>query len=138
MLLLIGISMAHRRYPISPGDLQEREVRSSALSLAAVARDLRSRALFDGIAQQLVVNLPQNSYRVAAATREFTCRGCEIHFRRRRRGGRSRYQEILFFPNGSGLGGEIVLADGEQCYFLSYSLGSLSPARSKSRAATDS
>jgi general secretion pathway protein H len=68
VLLLIGVSMAIVAPNIAKG-LQDREVRVSALSLAAVARDLRSQALFDGVPQQLVVNLPQNSYLVRA-TRE--------------------------------------------------------------------
>ncbi len=64
VLLLIGVSMLIVLPNIARG-LQEREVRTSALGLAAAARNLRSRALFDGEPQQLVVNLPQNSYRVA-------------------------------------------------------------------------
>ncbi|MGH7816796.1 MAG: pilus assembly FimT family protein, partial [Candidatus Binatia bacterium] len=68
VMLLIGISLAIVAPNIAKG-LQDREVRGAALSLAAVARDLRSRALFDGIPQQLVVNLPGSSYLVAR-TRE--------------------------------------------------------------------
>ena len=64
VLLLIGVSLAIVLPNIGRG-LQEREVRRSALGLAAAARDLRSRALFDGVPQQLVVNLPQSSYLVA-------------------------------------------------------------------------
>src|SRR6476646_5720375 len=63
VLLLIGVSLAIVLPNIDKG-LQDRAVRGSALGLAAVARDLRSRALFDGVAQQLIVNLPQNSYLV--------------------------------------------------------------------------
>src|SRR5262245_44945887 len=64
VLLLIAVSLSIVLPNIGRG-LQEREVRSSALGLAAAARDLRSRALFDGVPQQLVVNVPQNSYLVA-------------------------------------------------------------------------
>jgi hypothetical protein len=91
--------------------LQDREVRSSALGLAAAARDLRSKALFDGVAQQLVVNLPENSYLAARAAEvrlpsevKFVSVG----------GGESINRDLkrfYFFPNGSSLGGEIVLAD---------------------------
>src|ERR1043166_7925484 len=68
VLLLIGVSLAIVLPNIDKG-LQDRAVRGSALGLAAVARDLRSRALFDGVPQQLTVNLPQNSYMIAR-TRE--------------------------------------------------------------------
>ena len=61
VLLLIGVSMAIV-LPTSPRDCRIARCGVSALGLAAVARDLSSRALFDGVPQQLVVNLPQNSY----------------------------------------------------------------------------
>jgi len=89
-------------------------VRSSALGLAAAARELRNRALFDGERQQLVIDLPQNSYSIARAhqvrlpadVRFASVDGGESVDRDRRR--------FFFFPNGSGLGGEIVLAGGER------------------------
>jgi type II secretory pathway pseudopilin PulG len=113
VLLLIGVSMAIVLPNIGRG-LQEREVRSSALGLAAAARDLRSRALFDGVPQQLVVNLPQSSYLVA--------RSKEVHLPDDVKfasveGGESLDRDIkrfYFFPNGSSLGGEIVLSDSDK------------------------
>lgn len=113
MLLLIGISMAIIAPNIAKG-FQDREVRASALRLAAVARDLRSRALFDGVPQQLVVNLPQNSYLVARArevhlpseVKFMAVEGGEALDRDTRR--------FYFFPNGSTGGGTIVLADNDQ------------------------
>ena len=113
VLLLIGVSMAIVLPNIGRG-LQEREVRSSALGLAAAARDLRSRALFDGVPQQLVVNLPQSSYLVA--------RSKEVHLPDDVKfasveGGESLDRDIkrfYFFPNGSTLGGEIVLSDSDK------------------------
>jgi general secretion pathway protein H len=113
VLLLIGISMAIVLPNVDKG-LQEREVRSSALGLAAVARDLRSRALADGVPQQLVVNLPQNSYLISR-TREvrlptdvkfISVDGGESVDRDTKR--------FYFFPNGSSLGGDIVLADSDK------------------------
>jgi general secretion pathway protein H len=110
VLLLLGVGMAVVLPNIEKG-LQDREVRSSALGLAAAARDLRSKALFDGVAQQLVVNLPENSYLAARAAEvrlpsevKFVSVG----------GGESINRDLkrfYFFPNGSSLGGEIVLAD---------------------------
>lgn len=91
--------------------MQEREVRSSALGLAAAARDLRSRAMLDGVAQQLTVSMPLNSYLVAKKH--------EVHLPSDVRftsiaGGQTVDREtkkFYFFPNGSSLGGEIVVAD---------------------------
>lgn len=112
VLLLIGVSMAIIAPNIAKG-LQDREVRTSALGLAAVARDLRSRALFDGVPQQLVVNLTQKSYLVAR-TREVQLPS-EVKFVSVD-GGEPVDRDIkrfYFFPNGSSLGGEIVLADND-------------------------
>jgi len=113
VLLLIAVSMAIVLPNIDKG-LQEREVRSSALGLAAAARDLRSRALFDGVPQQLIINLPQNSYLVA--------RSREVHLPSDVKfasvvGGESVDRDtkrFYFFPNGSALGGEIVLAETDR------------------------
>jgi len=115
VLLLIGVSMLIVLPNIAKG-LQDREVRTSALGLAAAARELRNRALFDGERQQLVINLPQNTYQVA--------RSHEVHLPGEVRfvsvdGGESVDRDrkrFFFFPNGSGLGGEIVLADGEKSF----------------------
>ena len=106
----MGISMAIV-VPNIGRRLQEREVRSSALSLAAVARDLRSRALLDGIVQQLIVSIPQNAYLVPKLR--------EIHLPQDVRiasieGGEAVERDtkrFYFFPNGSSLGGQIVIPD---------------------------
>lgn len=110
MLLLLGVSLA-LVLPNIDRKLQDREVRQTALGLAATARDLRSRALLDGVPQRLVLNLPQNSYSVA--------RSAEVHLPPEIifvsvAGGESMERDVksfYFFPNGSILGGEIVLAD---------------------------
>ena len=113
VLVLIGISLAIVAPNIAKG-LQDREVRGAALSLAAVARDLRRQALFNGIPQQLVVNLPQGSYLVAR-TREVHL-PADVKFLSVE-GGESVDRDakrFYFFPNGSSLGGEIVLADSDK------------------------
>lgn len=110
VLLLLGVSMAIVLPNIDKA-LQDREVRRSALGLAAAARDLRSHALLDGVPQQLVLNLSENSYRVApsvevrlpAAVEFLSVDGGETLDRDHKR--------FYFFPNGSSLGGAIVLAD---------------------------
>jgi general secretion pathway protein H len=119
VLVVMGISMAIV-VPNIGRRLQEREVRSSALRLAAVARDLRSRALLDGIAQQLIVSMPLNTYLVPKRR--------EIHLPQDVRiasieGGETLERDtkrFYFFPNGSSLGGEIVIADSANA--ISYSI----------------
>jgi type II secretory pathway pseudopilin PulG len=119
VLVVMGISMAIV-VPNLGRRLQEREVRSSALSLAAVARDLRSRALLDGIAQQLVVSIPHNTYLIPKKreiqlpqdVRIASIDGGEVVERDTKR--------FYFFPNGSSLGGEIVIADSANA--ISYSI----------------
>ena len=113
VLLLIGVSMLIVLPNIAKG-LQEREVRVSALGLAAAARDLRSRALADGEPHQLILDFSQNSYRIArlkevslpADVKFISVNGGERLDRDRTR--------FYFYPNGSSLGGEIRLAHGEQ------------------------
>ncbi|MGE5852946.1 MAG: prepilin-type N-terminal cleavage/methylation domain-containing protein [Deltaproteobacteria bacterium] len=113
VLLLIGVSMMIVLPNIQKG-LEDREVRLSALRLAATARDLRSRALSDGQAKQLEINLADNNYRVARLTevqlppevRFVGIEGGETLDRGSKR--------FYFFPNGSSLGGEIVLADEQK------------------------
>lgn len=110
VLLLLGVSMAIVLPNIERG-LQDREVRRSALGLAAAARDLRSRAVTDGVPQRLVLNLPQNSYLIARSTEVRL--PPEIRFASVD-GGESAEHDLksfYFFPNGSILGGEIVVAD---------------------------
>ena len=110
VIMLIGVSLLIVLPNINKG-LQDREVRGSALGLAAVARDLRSRALMDGVPQQLVLYLNQQSYLVGRS-REVRLpadvRFSSVH------GGETVGRDIkkfYFFPNGSSLGGEIILAD---------------------------
>jgi general secretion pathway protein H len=113
VLLLLGVSMAIVLPNINKG-LQDRGVRTSALGLAAAARELRSRALADGLPQRLVLNVPQNSYLVG--------RSAEVRLPDEIRfvsveGGESMDRDLksfYFFPNGSILGGEIVIGDAAQ------------------------
>lgn len=113
VLLLLGVSMLIVVPNISKG-LDDRKVRGSALGLAAAARDLRSRALSDGMPQELVVNSLQNSYLVGrmreihlpADVKFIAVEGGESLDRDRKK--------FYFFPNGSALGGAIGLADDDQ------------------------
>jgi general secretion pathway protein H len=117
VLLLLGVSLAIVVPNIDKG-LTDREVRVSALGIAAVARDLRSRALFDGVPQELLLNLPQNSYLVAQSR--------EVHLPPDVKfvsvdGGETMDRDIkrfYFFPNGSTVGGAIVLAGEKSVSYL--------------------
>jgi prepilin-type N-terminal cleavage/methylation domain-containing protein len=108
VLFIIGLALAVVLPNISKG-LQDREVRATALGLAAAARDLRSRALFDGIPQELLLNVPQNSY-LAARSAEVRLPP-EVKFISVE-GGEALDRDIkkfYFFPNGSTLEGEILI-----------------------------
>ena len=110
MLVLLGVALAVVLPNFNRG-LQDREVRRTALGLAAAARELRSRALNDGLPQRLVLDLPQNLYRVSRSVEvrlppdvTFASVSGGESFERDR-------THFYFFPNGSILGGEIVVAD---------------------------
>jgi len=111
VLLLLGVSSLIVLPTIDNG-LREREVRRSALGLAAVARELRTQAVYQGIPQRLILNAADNSYLVAQDR--------EVHLPAavkfsRIDGGQtldSNVRQFIFFPNGSSLGGRIGLSAG--------------------------
>jgi len=109
VLMVLGLSSLLVLPSIDKG-LQNHEVRRSAVALAAAARNLRSRALYNGITQQLILNLPQNSY-FAAGDREVhlptEVKIAEVE------GGETLdlgIRRFLFFPNGSTFGGQISVS----------------------------
>jgi general secretion pathway protein H len=115
VLLLLGVSSLIVIPNVEKG-LQNREVKGSALALAAVARDLRSRALYDGIPRQLVLNLPQNSYWVERDREVQLPSGvkfAEVDGGEMLDGGG---RQFLFFPNGSSHGGAIALSDNRHLF----------------------
>ncbi|MGE5220743.1 MAG: prepilin-type N-terminal cleavage/methylation domain-containing protein [Chloroflexota bacterium] len=117
VLVLLGISTAIV-LPNIENSLRDREVRSSALGLAAAARELRSRALLDGVPQQLVLNLPQNSYQAAQAAEVRL--PAEVSFVSVQGGELldADHKRFYFFPNGSSLGGAIALTGGKSVSYL--------------------
>ena len=110
VLMVLGLSGLIVLPNIEKG-LRDRDLRRSALALAAAARELRSQALYQGMPQQLVVNLSESSYRVARN---------EVHFPSNVKiasvaGGEvldNGSRQFLFFPNGSTFGGRIDLSTG--------------------------
>jgi hypothetical protein len=125
VLLLLGLSSLIVLPTIDTG-LREREVRRSALALAAVARDLRNRALYEGIPQRLILKVSDNSY--------FASKDREVHLPSdvqfsQVEGGQTLERSIrqfIFFPNGSSLGGEIRLSGGRHASSYSVRLEPLS------------
>ncbi len=119
VLLLLALSTTIVLPNIEKG-LQDREIRAAALGLAATARDLRSRALMDGIPHQLILNLAQNSY-LAGPGREIALPS-DVKFAQVRGGEAlgNEARKFYFFPNGSSLGGEIILSDSRNA--ASYSI----------------
>ena len=121
VLMLMGLASAIVLPNIEKG-MQDREVRRSALDLAATARNLRSRALDEGMPQPLVLNLEQNHYRAA--------RGAEVHLPPDVKfssvvGGEivdGEARQFVFFPNGSSHGGAIDLSSGRGSAFYSIRL----------------
>jgi general secretion pathway protein H len=111
VLMVLGLSGLIVLPNIEKG-LRDRDVRRSAVALAAAARELRSQALYKGMPQQLVLNIAENSYRVA--------RNGEVHFPSSVKvasvvGGEvldNGSRQFSFFPNGSTFGGRIELSSG--------------------------
>ena len=111
VLMVLGLSGLIVLPNIERG-LRDRDLRRSAVALAAAARQLRSQALYKGMPQQLVLNVEENSYRVA--------RNGEVHFPSSVKiasvvGGdvlENGSRQFSFFPNGSTFGGRIELSSG--------------------------
>jgi general secretion pathway protein H len=110
VLMVLGLSGLIVLPNVEKG-LRDRDLRRSALALAAAARDLRSQALHKGMPQGLVLNVAENSYRIARN---------EVHFSSNVKiasvaGGEildDGSRQFLFFPNGSTFGGRIDLSSG--------------------------
>jgi general secretion pathway protein H len=125
VLLVLGVSSLIVLPTIDTG-LRERQVRRSALGLAAVARELRSRALYEGIPQRLVLNLADNSY-VVARDREVRL-PLDVRFSQVEGGEtlEKNMRQFIFFPNGSSLGGKIGLSGGRSASLYSVRVEPLS------------
>lgn len=110
VLMVLGLSGLIVLPNVEKG-LRDRDLRRSALALAAAARDLRSQALHQGLPQGLILNVSESSYRTGRN---------EIHFPSSViitsvAGGEvldDGSRHFLFFPNGSTFGGRIDLSSG--------------------------
>jgi general secretion pathway protein H len=109
VLLLLGLSSIIVLPSVDKG-LKNRELRESALKLAAAARNLRSKAVHENGLERLVVDQRANSYQVSGKSVRLSA---EIRFTGMEGGEPlgDGLRQFLFFPNGSLLGGEIGLAN---------------------------
>lgn len=118
VLLLLALSSALVLPAIDRG-LKERELKQSALELAAVARDLRRRAVYENSVQHLTFSLPESSYEVFDGNKVVLSPDLKIT---RMEGGEpigDGLRQFLFFPNGSILGGEIgISGHGRSGYII--------------------
>ncbi len=93
--------------------LGQLEVRQSALKLAAVARNLRSKAVFEGSLQRLILDPYSNSYKVS----EGQIVRLSSNIRISSMAGGAPFGEGMtqfhFFPNGRIQGGEIGISGRE-------------------------
>ncbi len=112
VLMLIGLSSLLVLPALDRG-LGQLEVRKSALKLAAVARDLRSKAIYQGSLQRLILRPSENSYEIV--------KGHNIRLPSNVRisavtGGESvgeGIKQFYFYPNGRIVGGEIQITGQE-------------------------
>jgi general secretion pathway protein H len=120
VLVLLGVSSLIVIPNVNHG-MRAQQLRKTALEFAAVARNLRSRALDSGIPQQLIIDPEENRYlparkgevRLPPSVRFVGIEGGETLGRRRR---------FLFFPNGSALPGQVQLslADASSGYSIRF------------------
>ena len=112
VLLLLGLSSLIVLPAIDKG-LREREVKQSALQLAAVARNLRSRAVYDNTLQRLIFNPLENSYQAAAGNKVVLSSDAKITGIKGAEPLGDGLMQFLFFSNGSLLGGEVGISSRE-------------------------
>jgi type II secretion system protein H len=110
VLVIIGIASVIAM-PELDRVIKKREARQSVLALAAVARDLRRRAIDEGKLKRLTVEPRANSYLASGSE---IIRLPDTVAMTGATGGEpigERLRQYIFFPNGSLLGGEIELSD---------------------------
>ncbi len=110
VMLLIALAAAIA-VPAMDRAMRKREVKQSALGLAAVARDLRRQAINGGLPMRLTVSPSENGYHASGKPPVYLSHELRIS---RVEGGEpidNRLRQFVFFPNGSILDGMIELSD---------------------------
>ena len=125
VLLLLGLSSL-LVLPAMDRALKKQAVRQATVELAAMARDLRSRAIYKGVLQGLLISSAESSYQALSGKRVILSPAVEISeiVGGVVVGGEKR--QFVFFPNGSILGGEIRISGREVSTSYSIRLDSLS------------
>ena len=111
VLLLLGLTTIIVLPSIDRG-LRERDARQSALHLAAVARDLRARALSENALQRLILNPSENSYEPLPGKKILLSPDLRITAIEGGETVAGGLRQFLFFPNGSTLGGQVTISSG--------------------------
>lgn len=109
VLLILSLASSIVLPSIEKG-LREREVRQSVLELAAVARRLRSRAVYENSLQRLIFNPQENSYQALRGKKILLSPDIRITDIKGAEAIGEGLRQFLFFPNGSLLGGEIGIS----------------------------
>ncbi len=112
VLMLIGVSSL-LVLPAMDRRLGQLEVRRSAVKLAAVARNLRSKAVFEGSLQRLILDPYSNSYRVSEGQIVRLSSGVRISAIAGGAPLGEGMTQFYFFPNGRIVGGEIGISSQE-------------------------
>ena len=109
VLMLLGVSSL-LVLPAMGRRLGQLEVRKSALKLAAVARNLRSKAVFEGSLQRLILDPYSNSYEVSEG--QIVRLSSDIRISAIAGGAPfgEGMTQFHFFPNGRIQGGEIGIS----------------------------
>jgi hypothetical protein len=100
VLLLLGVGSLIV-LPAIDRRFSENEVKRTALGLAATARSLRGRALYEGSPQRLILDPAENSYAVQGGKKTYL--SVDVHFADIIGGepGERQERRFIFFPNGS-------------------------------------
>lgn len=112
VLLLIGLASLVVLPSIDKG-LRGNEIRQSAVEIAALARSLRSQAVYGNTLRQLILNTVEKSIQEAEGKKVLLPSALRILGVE---GGESVGEgllQFLFFPNGSILGGSISISGEE-------------------------
>ena len=102
--------------------LREREVKQSALGLAAVARALRSKAVYENSLERLIFDLQENSYQALRGEKILLSSDIKIVGIEGGEPVGEGLRQFLFFPNGSLLAGEIGISgrEGSPAYLVHF------------------
>ncbi len=112
VLLLLGVGSLIVLPAIDRG-LKGREVRQTALSIAATARSLRGRAIYEGAPRRLILDRAENSYQAQGGNKVYLSTHVKFSEIIGGEPGERQERRFIFFPNGSVLG-DMVAVEGEE------------------------